>query len=70
MDGASYLRAEDLVDEAMLFDAATSLKGHGGDGCTKMIPAAGVILDLGVSTRDGGFDPLLDVLGGGHCLQE
>lgn len=66
MDGASYLRAEDLVDEAMLFDAASSLKGPGGDGRAEMIPAAGVILDLGVSTRDGGFDPLLDVLSGGH----
>src|ERR1019366_7087689 len=62
MDCAPDLRAEDGVDEAMLLDAALPLEGGCGDGCAEVVAAAGVVLDLGSRTGDGGLDALPDVL--------
>ena len=66
MDRAADLRPEDLVDEAVLLDAATPRKRRGGDGRAEVIAATGVVLDLRVGARDRGLDALLDLLRRGH----
>jgi hypothetical protein len=62
MDRPADLCPEDVVDEAMLLHAAEAVEGIGGDGGAEVIAAAGVVLDVGVRSRDGCFDALLDVL--------
>src|SRR5271154_240250 len=66
VDRSSDLRTEHVVDEAVLLDAGTPLERLGGDRRAEVVATAGVVLDLGVSPRDGGFDALLDFLGGWH----
>jgi hypothetical protein len=66
MDGATDLAAEDLIDEAVLLDAAATLEGCGGYGRAEVVTPAGVVLDLGVGPGNRGLDALLYVLGGGH----
>jgi hypothetical protein len=60
------LLPEDLVDETVLFNAATTCEGGGGDRRTEVVAASRVVLDLGVGARDGGLDAFLDLLGRGH----
>src|SRR5437879_1281625 len=66
MDGPPDLPAEDRVHESVLLDAAATLERRRGHGRAEMIPAARVVLDLGVRTFDRGLDALLYVLSGGH----
>src|ERR1019366_301809 len=64
VDRSADLRAEDLVDEAVLLDARESVERIRGRG--EVIPATGGVLHLGARPRDGGLDALLYVLGRGH----
>src|SRR6202035_5646886 len=57
---------EDLVDETVLLDAAASLERRCRADRAEVVTAAGVVLDLGPGTRDGGLDPLSYVLCGRH----
>jgi hypothetical protein len=70
VDRATDLRAEDLVDETVLLDPAAPVERRCGDRGTEMVAAAGVVLDLGVCARYGGFDALLYLFGLGHRLLE
>ena len=47
VDRAADLGAEDLVDQAVLLDAAAPGERRGGDGRAEVVAAAGVVLDLG-----------------------
>ncbi len=69
MDRTADLLAEDLVDQPVLLDATAPFEGLGGDGRAEVIAAAGVVLDLGVRTRNCGLDALLDVSGVGISCQ-
>ena len=70
MDRATDLLAEDLIDEPVLLDPALSGESRGRDGRPEMIPAAGVVLDLGPGSGDGRFDSSLDFLGAGHLCRK
>src|SRR5947208_6135128 len=62
MDRAADLILEDLIHQAVLLDATAAGEGSRRDARAEVIAAARVVLDLGVSARDGGLDALLDVL--------
>ncbi len=66
MDRPADLLAEDLVDEAVLLDAAAPRERLRGNGRAEVVAAAGVVLDLGAGAWDRGLDALLDLFGGGH----
>ncbi len=66
MDRPADLRAEDVVDEAVLLDAAAPRKRLRGNARAEVVAAAGVVLHLGAGSWDRGLDALLDLFGGGH----
>src|SRR4051812_2935495 len=66
VDGAADLVAEHRVDHPVLLDARLADEGGGDDGGPEVVAAAGPILHAGARVGDGGFDPVLDVLGSGH----
>ena len=69
MDRPADLVAEDVVDHAVLLDAAEAAKRRRGDRGAKVVATARVILDLGAGARDRLFDPGLKLIGTWHCLQ-
>src|SRR5271169_5398801 len=70
MDGAADLGAEYLIDETVLLDAAAPLEGGRRDRCAEVVAAAGVVLDVGLGSGNGGLDALLYVLGRRHFHPE
>ena len=59
MDAVTHLVAEHLVDEAVLGDAAETMKRGGGDDSVEVMPVAG---DIGARARNPRLDPLLQFL--------
>jgi hypothetical protein len=58
---AADLLAEDSVNEAVLFDAREAGKARRDDRGTKMIAAAGPVLNLRLSPRNGGLNARFDI---------
>jgi iron-sulfur cluster assembly protein len=67
VDRAAHLVAEDVVDEAVLLDAALAGKGGRGHGGVEVVAAAVEVYDLGLRLRYRGLDPLLEILCRGHA---
>src|SRR5438270_518232 len=60
------LRAEDVVNETVLLDAAAAREGRRGDGRAEVIAAPRVVLYLRSRAGDRRLDALLDLLRRGH----
>jgi len=64
LEGLSLYAAGQMPEAtSVLLDAAATLERRGCHGRAEMVPAAGVVLDLGVRAVDRGLDALLYVLG-------
>lgn len=66
MDRATDLIAEHAVDELVLLDPAESVEAVGHDLGPEVIAAAGQVLHLYLRAGQGGLDPLLELIRGGH----
>src|SRR5437764_79760 len=65
VDGATDLVAEHRVDHAVLLEARLADEDGGDHGGPEMVAAAGPVLHAGARVGNGGFDPVLDLVGGG-----
>ena len=62
MDRPAYLVAEHAVDELVLLDPAQALELRRDDLRAEVVASAGEVLHLYVGTREGGFEPGLELV--------
>jgi hypothetical protein len=70
VDRTADLGSEDIVDEPVLLDSRQPGEAVGHDLGAEVVAAAGQVLDLGSRAGYGGLDSLLQILRGGHAVED